>query len=54
MPGFGPVTGIWIQLLLIILGIIFLWKGNWDTLRKINSAQELPVGSQESAELTSA
>jgi membrane protease YdiL (CAAX protease family) len=54
MPGFGPVTGIWIQLALVILGAIFLWKGNWDTLREINSAQELPVGSQEPAELTSA
>jgi len=54
MPGFGPVTGIWIQLVLITLGVIFLWKGNWDTLREINSGQELPVGAQKPAELTSA
>jgi membrane protease YdiL (CAAX protease family) len=54
MPGFGPVTGIWMQLLFVVLGVIFLWKGNWDTLREINSAQELLVASQEPAELTSA
>jgi membrane protease YdiL (CAAX protease family) len=31
--GAGPVAGVWAAALLVILGIIFLWKGNWKNLQ---------------------
>jgi membrane protease YdiL (CAAX protease family) len=48
MPGFGPVTGVWLQLVFVIFGVIFLWKGNWDTLEQMGlSVQESPGEIQE-------
>ena len=30
--GHGPITSVWSCVILVILGIIFLWKGNWKAL----------------------
>lgn len=32
--GLAPMVSLWANLLLTILGIIFLWKGNWKNLEK--------------------
>ena len=49
--GIGPIAGVWANLLLVIVGIALLWKGNWSTLKArattqvVESAEmETPVG----------
>ena len=31
--GAGPIMGLWVVFWLSVLGIIFLWKGNWENLK---------------------
>lgn len=42
--GSGPIAGLWAVALLVILGIIFLWKGNWENLRTDATAPDFPEG----------
>jgi membrane protease YdiL (CAAX protease family) len=51
--GLGPITGEWATLLLVMVGLALLWKGNWSNLKARATAQvlessemETPVGSQ--------
>jgi hypothetical protein len=51
--GLGPITGVWATLLLVMVGLALLWKGNWSTLKARRAAaqalepsgMETPVGS---------
>ncbi|HUW20765.1 MAG TPA: CPBP family intramembrane glutamic endopeptidase [Sedimentisphaerales bacterium] len=38
--GSGPVSGLWSVALLIVLGIVFLWKGNWGNLKALPPVSE--------------
>lgn len=40
--GLGPVAGVWSVALLVILGIVLLWKGNWKSLKADAAALETP------------
>jgi len=41
--GFPSMVGLWVNVLLTILGIAFLWKGNWSDLKKGTAVdQDLP------------
>ena len=39
--GLGVMTGLWVNLLLIILGIVFLWKGDWRGLEASTAASPI-------------
>ncbi len=38
--GYSPIAGAWVNVLLIILGIAFLWKGNWKNLEAAASVSK--------------
>lgn len=40
--GPGPIAGVWAAALLVILGIIFLWKGNWRNLQAYAETPKMP------------
>ncbi len=40
--GLGPIAGVWAAALLVILGIIFLWKGNWKNLQASAETPKIP------------
>lgn len=40
--GPGPIAGVWAAALLVILGIIFLWKGNWKNLQAYAETPKMP------------
>lgn len=40
--GPGPIAGVWVVVLLVILGIIFLWKGNWRNLQEYAEIPKMP------------
>lgn len=40
--GGGPIAGAWAAFLLCILGILFLWKGKWETLEPTRQLTETP------------
>jgi len=41
--GSGPIAGLWAVVLLMILGVVFLWKGNWKELA--SNAQTMEIAS---------
>lgn len=40
--GLGPIAALWALVVLVILGIVFLWKGNWKNLEPDRTAPEMP------------
>jgi membrane protease YdiL (CAAX protease family) len=40
--GPGPIAGVWAAALLLILGIVFLWKGNWKNLQAYAETPKMP------------
>lgn len=40
--GSGPIAALWAVTLLTILGIAFLWKGNWKSLEADATVREVP------------
>ncbi|MDY6958934.1 MAG: hypothetical protein SVK08_07225, partial [Halobacteriota archaeon] len=38
--GTSLVAGLWVNTILVILGIVFLWKGNWRNLQIETSTPE--------------
>ena len=40
--GSGPIAAIWAVALLVILGIIFLWKGDWKNLEAYAAVPKMP------------
>lgn len=38
--GSGPITGIWSVMILLMLGIMLLWKGNWKSLEANKNEKE--------------
>lgn len=40
--GSGPIAGLWAVAILVILGIIFLWKGNWKNLQAYAETPKVP------------
>lgn len=46
--GPGPIAGVWAAALLVILGIVFLWKGNWKNLQTYTETPKMPEGENVS------
>ncbi|WP_338257236.1 CPBP family intramembrane glutamic endopeptidase [Dictyobacter halimunensis] len=44
--GLGPVASLWANLVLIVLGIVLLWKGNWTSLTVGAASTEVPVPAE--------
>lgn len=40
--GSGPIAGLWAVAILVILGIAFLWKGNWKNLETYAAVPKMP------------
>lgn len=40
--GSGPIAGLWALAILIVLGVAFLWKGNWKSLEADATVPEIP------------
>jgi membrane protease YdiL (CAAX protease family) len=40
--GAGPITGAWSLVLLVVLGIVFLWKGDWGNLQDYAEIPKMP------------
>jgi len=40
--GSGPIAGLWAVAILVILGIAFLWKGNWKNLERYAAVAKMP------------
>ena len=40
--GSGPIAGVWAVALLVVLGIIFLWKGDWNNLEVYAALPDMP------------
>lgn len=43
--GAGPIAVTWASVLLIVLGIAFLWKGNWSNLQDYAETPKIPDSS---------
>jgi uncharacterized protein len=43
--GLSPIAGVWATLLLVIVGLALLWKGNWSTL-KVNTTVHVVKSSE--------
>lgn len=48
--GSGPVAGLWAVVLLSILGIALLWKGDWSNLKAETVRAQTPVGDKNDVE----
>jgi membrane protease YdiL (CAAX protease family) len=42
--GSGPIAGLWANALLVILGVVFLRKGKWESLEANATVSEIPAG----------
>ncbi|MHC4457949.1 MAG: CPBP family intramembrane glutamic endopeptidase [Planctomycetota bacterium] len=45
--GAGPIAGFWAVALLVILGIVFLWKGNWKNLEAYAAERQVAESETE-------